>query len=184
MFKKHLEPRVRFTLLFACFSAILFGLYFFPYAENGKSEAWLTSYLESYTTLVGAVLRIAERQVVVSHNQILGRFSMTIVRSCDGMEANMLFCAALLAMPGAWWRKGVTLGAGLAALVAFNVLRLCCLYYVGVYLPSQFDFAHYDLWPLLIIVFAVLDFFVCVRWLQEPSSASPTTPSGPTHATA
>jgi exosortase/archaeosortase family protein len=183
MFKKPLEPRVRFAALFGLLSAILFGLYFFPYAENGGSEAWLTVYLERYTALVGTVLGIVEPRVVVSHTQILGRFSMIIVRSCDGMEANILFCAALLAMPGAWWRKALALCAGLVALIAFNVIRLCCLYFVGVYFPAQFDFAHYDLWPLLIIAFAVLDFFACVRWLQEDSTHA-TPPAEPTHVAA
>jgi len=183
MFKKLLEPRVRFAALFALLSATLFSLYFFPYAENGGSEVWLTLYLEKYTALVGAVLGIVEPHVVVSRTQILGRFSMSIVRSCDGMEANMLFCAALLAMPGVWWRKALALCAGLVALMAFNVLRLCCLYYVGVYFPAQFDFAHYDLWPLLIIAFAVLDFLVCVRWLQE-GSAHARPPAEPAHVAA
>src|SRR5580700_7244009 len=86
--------RVWFALTFVGIAAALFGLYFFPYAENGVSEAWLTRYLEGYARVVGTVLGVLEPNIVVSHKEIVGRFSMTIVRSCDGMEANILFCSA------------------------------------------------------------------------------------------
>jgi exosortase/archaeosortase family protein len=180
MLKNQLDPRIRFAVLFGGLSVVLFAFYFFPYAENGESEAWLTRYLEKYTSLVGGLLAVVEPHLVVSHNQIVGRFSMSIIRSCDGMEANILLCAALLATPGVWWRKAVALAAGLTALAAFNVLRLCCLYYIGVYFPAHFEFAHFDAWPLLIIVFALVDFLVCVRWIQgvvPPSAPEPVEPA-------
>jgi exosortase/archaeosortase family protein len=159
---------LRFALSFAAIATVLFCVYYFPYAESGVSEAWVGAYLERYARIVGAVLHVFEPGLSVSQNVISGRFSMSIVKSCDAMEANMLFCAAVLAMPGIAWRKAAVLGAGLAALVALNVLRLCSLYYVGVYLGSWFEVMHIDVWPMLMIAFATLDFLVCVRWLQGP----------------
>jgi exosortase/archaeosortase family protein len=177
-------PSLRFALTFTAIAAALFCLYFFPYAENGGSEAWLSAYLERYTHFVAAVLRVVEPGISVTHTQIQGRFSMTIVRSCDAMEANILFGAAVLALPGAWWRKAVALPVGLFALVAFNVLRLCSLYYIGVYFPSHFEFAHLDLWPLLIIGFAAADFMVCASWLRRAMPPSPVSAEGPTRVAA
>jgi exosortase/archaeosortase family protein len=89
------------------------------------------------------------------------------------MEANMLFAAAVLALPAVWWRKAAALVAGLAALVAFNVVRLVSLYYVGVYLPAQFEVMHIDVWPVLMIAFTVLDFYVCTRWLDREPAPGP-----------
>jgi exosortase/archaeosortase family protein len=168
----------RFALTFAAIAAVLFGLYYFPYRENGLSEEWATVHLVSYAHVVGAVLRVVEPGIVVSRNEILGRFGMSIVKSCDAMEANMLFVAAMLALPAVWWRKGAALLAGLAALVAFNIVRLCSLYYVGVYLPSLFEVMHIDVWPILMIAFTVLDFYVCTRWIdREPAPPQPAAPA-------
>jgi exosortase/archaeosortase family protein len=157
---------------FAVIASALFAVYYFPYQESGVSERWATVHLEQYARMVGAMLRLLEPNVVVVRNEIIGRFDMSIVKSCDAMEANMLFVAAVLALPFRRWRKGVALVGGLAALIALNVLRLCSLYYVGVYLPARFDVMHVEVWPMLLIAFAVLDFYVCVRWLNGDSAPS------------
>jgi exosortase/archaeosortase family protein len=158
----------RFVVSFGVIAAVFFCIYYFPYAESGWSEAWVVAYLRRYAQIVGHVLRVFEPGIVVSQNVISGRFSMSIVKSCDAMEANMLFCAAVLALPGIAWRKAAALATGLAALVAFNVLRLCSLYCVGVYLGRWFEVMHIDVWPMLMIAFATIDFVVCARWLQIP----------------
>jgi exosortase H (IPTLxxWG-CTERM-specific) len=179
-----LTPSTRFVLSFAAISAVLFGVYFFPYAENGGSEAWFTAYLARYARLVGHALNLLEPQVSVSGNIVSGRFSMSIVKSCDGMEANILFCAAMLAFPGPWLRKGLAVALGLTALVGFNVLRLCSLYYVGVYFPSAFEFAHFDLWPLLVIGFALIDFLFFARWMHREDSTNGNSSTATDHAAA
>jgi exosortase/archaeosortase family protein len=167
----------RFVVTFAAIATGLFALYYFPYQENGLSERWASLLLETYAHAVGAVLRLFEPGVTVSGNVIAGRFGMSIVKSCDAMEANMLFAAAVLALPFAWWRKGAALLVGLAALVAMNVLRLFCLYYVGVYLPARFEVMHIDVWPVLMIAFTVLDFYLCIRWLEGPARSERADPN-------
>jgi exosortase/archaeosortase family protein len=160
---------VRFVVTAAAIAAVLFGLYFFPYDKVGGSERWFTAYLEAYAHAVGFVLGVFERNIIVSGATIQGRFAMSIVKSCDAMEANILFCAATLAFPGLLWRRAVATVVGLAALIAFNVFRLCCLYFVGANFRSAFDVAHMEVWPLLMVVFAVIDFVVCTRWVRGSS---------------
>ncbi len=174
----------RFVVSFAAISAVFFCVYYFPYSESGLSETWSKAYLERYAGIVGFVLRVFEPGVVVSQNVISGRFSMSIVKSCDAMEANMLFCAATLALPGEAWRKAVAVAGGLAALVALNVVRLCSLYYVGVYLGRWFEVMHIDVWPMLMVVFATLDFLVCARWLKAPARAAPPSAKDAAHVSA
>jgi exosortase/archaeosortase family protein len=170
--------QLRFAMSFAAIAGTLFVVYCFPYAENGISERLFSSYLDGYARAAGSVLRVFEPQIVVQGNNILGRFSMTIIKSCDAMEANILFCAAILAFPAPWGRKGIAALAGLGALVAANVARLCCLYYVGIYLPSSFEFMHVDVWPLLMMVVASTDFILWVHWMRK-EEAGATRPLSP-----
>jgi exosortase/archaeosortase family protein len=164
----------RFALSFAVIATVLFTLYYFPYQENGLSEDWAAVHLENYAHVVGALLRLVEPSVIVSHNEIHGRFGMSIVKSCDAMEANMLFAAAVLSVPVVWWRKGAALVVGLAALVALNIARLCSLYYVGAFFPAEFELMHIDVWPVLMVAFAVLDFALCMRWMAaKPALTGP-----------
>jgi exosortase/archaeosortase family protein len=155
----------RFVLVFGLATAILFSLYYFPYSDHGISENWMAVWLRAYTRVVGWVLRVFDPTVSTHGNTVVGRFSMTIVKSCDAMEANILFVAATLALLGPFWRRAVAALGGLLALVVLNVVRLCCLFWVGLFFPAAFDFAHYDLWPLLMIAFATIDFVVCARWV-------------------
>jgi exosortase H (IPTLxxWG-CTERM-specific) len=179
-----LTASARFVLSFAALSAAFFVPYFFPYAENGHSEAWFATYFGWYASLVGHTLQVFDPRVSVSGNVISGRFSMSIVKSCDGMEANILFCAATLAMPGRLSRKLLAAVVGLATLIAFNVLRLCSLYYIGVYFPSAFEFAHFDVWPLLIVSFALVDFLFFARWVRGKDSPAPNSAKSSQHAVA
>lgn len=178
------KQQVRFTLSFVAIAGVLFAFYCFPYRENGISEAWFTSYLEGYARVVGWILSAFEPNVTVTDNNVIGRFSMSIIKSCDAMEANILFCAAALALPAPAARKAIAVPAGLLALIAANVVRLCCLYYVGVYAPSSFEFLHIEVWPLVMIVFALADFIVCARWLQGPELALPSAEEEIGHASA
>jgi exosortase/archaeosortase family protein len=129
-------PEVRFVTVFVVLAAAIFAAYYFPYSQYGISERLMNDWLRFYGHGVGGLL-----------------------------EANILFMAAVLALPGPWPRKAVALCAGPGALVAINLLRLCTLYCVGLLAHGAFDFAHYDLWPLLIIAFATFDLVICARWV-------------------
>jgi exosortase/archaeosortase family protein len=167
------DERVGFALTFALISGVLFSLYYFPRSASDTLERWTYAYLRVYARVVSFAIAIFDPHVMVSGNTVAGRFSMQIVKSCDAMEANILFTAAVLAMSAPWRRKGVALAVGLAALAAFNVLRLFVLYWVGVLFFSAFDFMHYDLWPLLMVSFATVDFLVCMRWALRVESRIP-----------
>jgi exosortase/archaeosortase family protein len=160
------DRRPRFVAAFLLLAGAGLGVYFFPYELEGvHADGVFGAYLSGYARVTGGVLRLFDPAVSVLDSTIHGRFAIRIVRSCDAMEANVLFVAAVAAFPAPWLRKAVAVGVGLSALVAMNVLRLCCLYYVGVYAPARFDLAHYELWPLAMVAFATLDFILCTRWM-------------------
>jgi exosortase H (IPTLxxWG-CTERM-specific) len=150
---------------FALIAGVLFGLYSFPYAENGLSEGWIQQYLNAYAHCVGACLRLFESSVSVHGNTVIGSASIQIVKSCDAMEAMILFAAAVLAFPAPIVRKLTALVAGVAAITCVNVIRISSLYSVLVNRPQTFEFLHLELWPMLMIVTSLVLFFLSTRFL-------------------
>lgn len=157
----------RFVLRYFAFAAALFATYTFPYAANGAMEAWFTSYLNAYARLAGGVLSIVEPGITVSGQDILGRYGLRIIRSCDAMEVVILFVAAVLAFPVSWRSRSIGLSLGTLAIVVANVVRICCLYYVGVYRRAQFELYHMEIWPLLLVAVAGLTFITWSRWATQ-----------------
>jgi exosortase/archaeosortase family protein len=172
------RPALRFALTFAGAAGLLFAAYAFPYREFGLSEGWLRGYLNGYAHLAGGILALFDPRVVVQGNVITGRSALSIVKTCDAMEANLLFLAAVLAFPSApleparrWQRKLIAVLAGIAAISTLNVVRICSLYAVSIYWPSAFDLFHVELWPLLLIVATVALFAAAARWLSRTPAA-------------
>jgi exosortase/archaeosortase family protein len=174
------REQARFVIGFGVIAAVLLGLYAFPYAELGLPETWFNGYLSAYARLVGRVLGIFESGLRVDDTLITGGYSLRIVKTCDAMEANILFAAAVLAIPGPWSRKLNALALGLFALIALNVIRISSLYYAGIYAPRAFGVLHEEIWPAVLVVFAGLEFFLWAHWIREsdPPTAS-AAPAGP-----
>ena len=87
------------------------------------------------------------------------------------MEANLLFATAVLAYPARVLQKITAVCLGLTTLVAVNVLRICCLYFAGVFLPSWFEVLHFEVWPLLMVFCASALFFGWVVWVRRTEPA-------------
>jgi exosortase H (IPTLxxWG-CTERM-specific) len=162
----------RFALRFIAFGLPLFALYTFPYEENGMSEAWFTRYLSGYARVAGGALSLIEPGIHVSGQDILGRYGLRIIKSCDAMEAVILFMAAVLAFPAAWRTRLIGVALGTLAIVTVNVIRICSLYYVGVYRQAQFEFYHLEVWPLILVASAGLAFVAWSRWATQTQQYS------------
>ena len=169
--RSHFE--LRFALTFAAVAALLFAIYAFPFELFGARRDWLHGYLAAYARLAGGVLGLFERGLRVDDTFIQGRFSMQIVRNCDAADVNILFISALVAFPAPLKAKAPLLLAGLCVLVAANVLRICTLYFVGVYLPDRFKLIHEEVWPLLLVMLTAGVFLSCVWWLERRHAKGP-----------
>ncbi len=152
----------RFFLVFGVTAAVLLASYYFPYRSGSTIRHVLDGYLRSYAAMAGSVLRIFEPSLVVSGQDIIGRYSIRIVKTCDGMDVNILLVSAIMAWPCAFRQRLVAAAFGLALLVVTNTARICTLYYVGVFSPGSFDFVHHELWPAAILVVAVAVFLVFI----------------------
>jgi exosortase H (IPTLxxWG-CTERM-specific) len=159
--------RIRFALGFVVIAGVLFGIYTFPYQESGISERWFTTYLSAYASVAGSALSLVEPGLQVHGQDIIGRTSLRIVKNCDAMEAEILFLAAVLAFPSAWRKRLIGAALGALTIAVVNVIRIACLYQIGVHFPTAFEFVHLELWPLLLVVSAVAVFLVWATWARR-----------------
>jgi exosortase/archaeosortase family protein len=155
---------VRFVLAFALVAGCLLGLYYFPYAEGGTAKKWLDAYLHGYAASAGMVLSWLEPHIEVTGQTIVGRYSLRIVRTCDAMDVTILLLAAVLSWPSPWRRRLVAAAIGIGALFVVNIVRICSLYYVGIYFPSSFELAHLEIWPAVILLVALGIFLGLIGW--------------------
>jgi exosortase/archaeosortase family protein len=170
------RPQLRFVLVFLTVALLLFSIYSFPYAERGQVAGLFERYLAGYARLAGWCLRRFDPAVEVRGALISGRFSLHIVKSCDAMEANLLFVSAVAAWPAPWRRRVLAGGLGVVFLVLLNILRICTLYAIGIHVPGAFPFFHIDLWPLLLVLAAGGAFIAAALWMQRSRSPSPLPP--------
>ncbi len=162
---------LRYPLIVAAIAVPLFAIYSYPYPDGGAMAAATQAYLSGYTRMVGAVLSIFDPSVVVITNRIAGRtFSMSIVKTCDAMEVNILLSAALAGFPMPILRRCVTVFIAILALVVLNILRLCALYWLGAHAPTWFDRTHQTLAPLFMVAFALAIFLIATLHEREGSA--------------
>jgi len=95
-------------------------------------------------------------------------FSMRIIYDCSGVFATSIYLAAVLGYPASIIEKvlGCVIGAPFLALV--NIVRLVCMFFVGIFFPKLFHFFHVYLWQGIFIIFVIViwmlwaEFFVSV----------------------
>ncbi len=169
----HLDAHARrFALRFLAFAAVGFTIYCFPYAPDGSVQAIFAAYLSAYARAAGFLLSRLESGISVTGTTIAGRTALEIVKNCDAMEIMLLFAAAALALEGSWRQRTIALVAGLAAIVALNLTRICSLYYVEIYYPDAFDVVHLEIWPPVLLAFTSLQFLAWARWLDARSQGA------------
>lgn len=165
---------LRFAASFAGIALVLFAIYCFPYAPGSLGARWLRGYLEAYAHMAGGVLGVFEHGVTVHGTLISGKTTLEIARNCDAIEVNTLFTSAVLAFPARCKARLLGVTAGLAALVAANLIRIVSLYYLLAYAPSWFETAHLELWPLVLVAAATVTFLGWIRWQRsDPVAGTP-----------
>lgn len=173
------DPGLRYALTGGTLAALLFVAYFYPHPEGSTIERMLRAYLAGYAEMVGAILAALEPSVRVQGATIVGpRFSMTIVRTCDAMEVNILLLAAVATFPMPLVRRFFAASASLLVLIVVNVLRLCSLYWLGSYAPACFERAHQVFAPLLLVGSAIVIFVLATVGRQPRAGRGTRTADG------
>jgi exosortase H (IPTLxxWG-CTERM-specific) len=141
---------------------------------------WVNDHaIEPFTGLVarasGAGLNLLGQQVTLQGTVIKGnRFAVNIRNGCNGVEAMLIYLAAVIAFPASWRARLLGLGLGIVAIQLVNLVRVIALYLTGVYFPKIFDASHTVIWQSIVILFGVLLWILWAnRWASPASPANP-----------
>jgi exosortase/archaeosortase family protein len=102
--------------------------------------------------------------------QILGPngLSVSILTQCTGLDAVLLLVPAILVFPASWRAKALGVGIGLGVMAGLNFLRIVSLCYVGTYSMAALQVGHLYVWPVVVIVAALLTLLVWVERIAVP----------------
>lgn len=118
----------------------------------------------------GATLDLLGQDVRMQGTIIRGRkFAVNIRNGCNGVEAMLIFLAAVLAFPAPWRARLLGLALGAVAIQAVNLVRVVALYLTGAYFPSWFDASHTVIWQTVVILFSVLLWILWANRLAAPT---------------
>lgn len=165
----------RFLLVFIGLQLLLFGVELLQPVQQHVvlpltgAIAWvcvqLLSWLDPSVTAYGKVLMNAQ-----------SGFGVSIEPGCNGVEACIVLVAAMLAFPARWSHRLLGIVVGIAAIQAFNLVRIVSLFYLGQWNMAWFHFAHEYLWQALIMLDALLVFMFWAR--RYPQRALDVTHAG------
>jgi len=167
-----LAPRqTRFLIVFA----VLLIAFYAVITIDAVDRRVVLPFTAALARVSGAALNLIGEKVLVTGTVISGsRFAVDIRGGCNGLEAVVFVCAAMLAFH-APIRKRI-LGALAAAVIleALNVIRIDSLYLLGVYHRNVFDMFHLAVWQTLMFGAAVFLFLIWTS-IVAPRNASAST---------
>ncbi|MBV8202062.1 MAG: exosortase H [Acidobacteria bacterium] len=149
--------RNRREITFLALFVVLLGGSFTLISANWVNDHAIEPFTGGIASVSGAILNLAGQHVALRGTVIQGpHFAVNIRNGCNGIEAVLIFLAAVLAFPAPWrWRLG-GLVLGILAIQVVNLLRVVSLYLTGAYLPRLFDASHTVIWQSVVILFGVL----------------------------
>jgi exosortase H (IPTLxxWG-CTERM-specific) len=154
----------RFLLAFTLVASIGFAIELMPWVDIYfvvpliKAIAWTAGHAIQWA---GGSAEVIDHVI----QQPKGGFAIAVANGCSGLEAVILLNAAIIAFPATWsWRiRGVLIGT--VVIMAFNLLRVISLFYIGQYSKQWFDWAHLYIWDIIIMLDGLLVFILWVRQL-------------------
>lgn len=144
----------------------------FGYYGLLRPHAAFGGYLAGLAAVSAAILRAFGASVEAHGNVVHGQlFSFSIVTDCDAIEPTLFFLAGVLAYPVGGRLRLLAAGAGAAAIVVINQLRIISLYFVGSFWPGAFVLVHEGIWQptMILVTFCLWYAFVNVAVSRRPT---------------
>lgn len=162
-----LRPEVAFVVLFA----LLLGGGFTLVSVNWVNDHVIVPFTASIAEVSGVCLNLLGQGVSLRGTQIIGpRFAVAIENGCNGIEAMVIFLAAVLAFPASWRSRALGLLLGAVSIQALNLVRVLALFLTGSYAPKLFNSSHTVIWQSIVILFAVLLWIYWANRFALPSA--------------
>ena len=160
----------RFFLLFLLIQGVLFTVEIIDTVQKSVIVPW--------TELIAAtsawLIQLFDNQVLANGVIIQSaNFGVAIRPGCNGVEAAIIFTAAIFAFPThAWRHKLLGFVIGVLTIQALNLIRIISLFYLGQWNQTAFDWAHHYIWEVLIMLDVLMVFLIWIRTLPpKPANA-------------
>jgi len=149
--------RNRREITFLVLFVALLGGSFTLISVNWVNDNVIEPFTAGIARASGATLGLLGQDIQMQGTILRGRrFAVNIRNGCNGVEAMLIFLAAVLAFPAPWRAKLLGLALGAVAIQAVNLVRVVALYLTGAYFPAWFDASHTVVWQTVVILFSVL----------------------------
>lgn len=155
---------VRFLLLLIIFYAISA----IPFVDRHAIEPFTSG----LARLSGGILHLFGEKAAIAGTTIRGEsFAVDIKNGCNGIEAVVFLCAAILAFDAPRRARLIGVVASAIAIELLNLIRIVSLYLLGRYHRSVFDAFHLAVWQSVIFGAAVMIFVFWTSRLDAPAAA-------------
>jgi exosortase H (IPTLxxWG-CTERM-specific) len=162
--------RYRREITFLVLFAALLGGGFALISLNWVNDHAVEPFTAGIARVSGGILDLLGQEVQMRGTVIQGaRFAVNIRNGCNGIEAMLIFLAAVLAFPAPWRSRLLGLGLGILAIQLVNLVRVVVLFLTGAYFPRMFDTSHTVIWQTVVILFSVLLWIYWVNRFATPS---------------
>lgn len=94
----------------------------------------------------------------------LDTISLKVIDECTGMYEILVYSGCVMAYSTAFRKKLIGIAIGFPVIFGVNMVRLVCLAFVGIIYPAYFDYAHYYLWQITLILIIVLTMLI---WIEK-----------------
>jgi len=165
------RKEIQFLVLFV----VLLGAGFTLISVHWVNDHVIEPFTGGIARASGAALNLLGQNVTMQGTVIRSsRFAVNIRNGCNGVEAMLIFLAAVLAFPASWKSRLAGLGLGILAIQVVNLIRVVALFLTGIYFPKIFDTSHTVIWQTIVILFGVvLWIFWANRFATPPVPAEP-----------
>jgi exosortase H (IPTLxxWG-CTERM-specific) len=166
--------RYRREIAFLVVFLVLLGGSFTLISLQWVNDHAIEPFTAGIARVSGAVLDAIGQNVTMQGTIIRNsRFAVNIRNGCNGVEAMLIFLAAVLAFPASWRSRLLGLGLGILAIQVVNLIRVVALFLTGIYFPSLFDASHTVIWQTLVILSGVLLWIFWANRFAAPAPAEP-----------
>ncbi|MFO1323187.1 MAG: exosortase H [Burkholderiales bacterium] len=173
----------RFFVLFVALLAVLFALELTPWGQAYVVEPWT----HALAVIATSIVTVFDPDVVAYGKVIrsVGNgFAVSIEAGCNGVEATLVLCAAIIAFPAPWRHKALGIAVGVVAVQLLNIVRVISLFYIGQWNFAVFEWAHQYVWQALIMLDVLIVWLIWVRRIPRdddprlPPAAPPALAAG------
>jgi exosortase H (IPTLxxWG-CTERM-specific) len=166
--------RNRREVTFLALFLLLLGGSFTLISVNWVNEHAIEPFTAGIAWVSGIVLDLMGQNITQQGTILRGsRFAVNIRNGCNGVEAMLIFLAAVLAFPAPWRSRFLGLAFGILAIQAVNLVRVVALFLTGAYFPQLFDASHTVVWQTLVILSGVLLWIFWANRFAVPPAAPP-----------